>query len=726
MNTQWKNVILATYGRLENNKLLMAVRRGMLLALPVIMTGSISLMFLSIPIPSYEQWLQKLWGGAAVDFLTTVHSVTLGCISLVVLITISVSFEEIYAMRMRGLLPLVSICSYVAWVTGGDMESLSQVFLSTWLFYAIVCVCISCKAFLWLQQHLPKIKRMFADGENADFINAISSVIPGTLIVAGFTVFNKVLVVWLGSDNLQTAFVKLWDWLFLKIGNGILSGLLFLFLMHFMWFFGIHGSNVLDNVARNIFNNGLDINTALISDGNLPTEIISKSFMDTFVLFGGCGTILCLVVAILLAEKRKSVRRLTKIAMFPALFNMNELLLFGLPIVLNPIFMLPFIVTPLILFMISYLASAAGLVPIVIHAVEWTTPIFLSGYAATDSIAGSVLQLVNLIVGIFVYMPFVKLAYKSYHIRLGAHIKELTAVTQEKEAVGMCESLTTLGGNLGATAKTLADGLMNAIDNGEISMFYQPQMDQNQKVMGAEALLRWKYQSEMYIYPPLVIALAEETGQMDELGTFIVSSVCRDLEIMNKEFDKPLLISINLTAVQVTDGKIFGIIKEELAKYNLEGKQLGLEITEHAALQFSAGIIERLEEMRRFGTPIIMDDFGMGHSSMVYLRENQFDLVKLDGSVVKDILNNKRSRDIISSIIYLSKSLDFDVLAEYVESNEQQKVLEELGCFYYQGYLFGKAEPLEQFMKIASNIELPGCSDMKNLQSKINDQMELR
>lgn len=687
------------YRKLEKNKILMAVRQGMLLAVPLIMTGSIALLLLSIPIPSYQNWQLRFLDGMAADFLNTVHSVTLGCISLIVLVTVSLRYESLTQMPYKGIAPFVSVCSYVAFTTGGDLLRLSEVFRSTWLCYAILCVVISSASFVWLQKHLPRGKRSYADGEDDLFQYAISSVLPAALVIISFSMVNYVLFALFGISNIQQLFWKMGNALFAHMGRGLGSGLLFMLLLHLMWFFGIHGGNVLDDVARNIFNTGLDINIQQILGGKPPTEIVSKSFFDTFALFGGCGTLLCLVVAILLTERRINARKLTKIALFPVFFNMNELILFGLPVILNPIYLIPFIVTPMVLTVISYLAAVWGLVPYVIHNVEWTTPIFLSGYFATGSVAGSVLQAVNLVIGTAVYLPFVRLAQKSHALSTKEHIEELTKEMQGYEAKGHREFLTTRSDYLGSTAKFLAGNLHNALLDGDIYLYYQPQVNEKGCIVGAEALLRWKYETGQFLYPPLVIALAEETGQMEELGRFIISEVCRDMETLTQKFGKDLEISVNLTAEQIIDGGILQYIKEKLQNHHLDGRQLGLELTEQTALKLSPQVSEQLESMRRLGVSIIMDDFGMGHSSMTYLRENRFDVVKLDGSIVRDILENKRSRDIISSIIFLADSLDFKVIAEYVETEIQRKMLEEIGCLLYQGYLFGKPVEFEEFVK---------------------------
>lgn len=136
-------------------------------------------------------------------------------------------------------------------------------------------------------------------------------------------------------------------------------------------------------------------------------------------------------------------------------------------------------------------------------------------------------------------------------------------------------------------------------------------------------------------------------------------------------------------------------MKALLDRYSFGPWQLGLELTEQMALSSSQAMTDRLMALHEMGMPLIMDDFGMGHSSLMYLQNNQFDIVKLDGSLVKQLMSNKRSSDIISSIIYLSHSLKFEVLAEFVETAGQRDALLALGCRNYQGYLYSPAIPID-------------------------------
>lgn len=480
------------------------------------------------------------------------------------------------------------------------------------------------------------------------------------------------------------------------MGRNLGSVLLFVFLIHFFWFFGIHGNHLLENVAQTLFVPGVTVNIALIAGGNLPTEIVSKAFLDTFVFLGGSGTSLCLVIALLLFEKRRSVRGLAGAAASQVIFNINELMMFGLPVVFNPLMLIPFIMTPLVLTLTAYFATAWGIIPYVVNPVEWTTPIILSGYTATGSIAGSLFQLFNVALGVAIYAPFVILSQRQYNASVSHHIQQLTQMVKNCEAKGVCPEFGSIGGKLGAVSKMLMAEFKTDLQNQRLELFYQPQVNYQGEIVGLEALLRWKHRIAGYLYPPLVVAIAEECGLLDEMGDYITEKACSDMEKLNELFDFPICVSVNFSAKQMSDPKLSERLGAILSRHDLGWMKLGVEITEQSALASSDIVCIQLGALKDLGTAVIMDDFGMGHSSMVYLQNNRFDEVKLDGALVRELLENQRCSDIISSIVYLSQSLGFSVLAEYVETAEQRELLHALGCDIYQGWLYSPAVPFDQ------------------------------
>lgn len=678
----------------DDNKALEAIRQGMVFAIPVFLLGSLALLLLNLPIDGYDEFIRRFLGGSVWGLLTCIHTATFEYMSLVLLLTISYHYGQLLDCPHEVLIPVAALGAFVAYA-GGDLEA--GIFDSDWLFTAIVISLLS----TWMFSRLTKVftgRKLHTDGADARFNMVVSSLLPMTLVLVGFALARILLVAWIGTVNFQNMFAGFMNGIFQDMGRNVWSGLLYVLLLHVMWFFGIHGGNVMNYVGTNLFGAGGDINAALAAAGQAPTEIWTKTFFDNLVLMGGCGSLLCLAVAILLVGRRRNVRNLTKIAALPLAFNINELLMFGIPVVLNPVLLIPFLLTPLALTLISFGALAVGLVPLTTQAVTWTAPLFWSGYVATGSLAGSLLQLVNLAVGVAIYIPFVKWSQRRYMQSVEESIRRLTKTVQECEQQGIAPSLLALKGRVGSVAKMLATDLRYAMKNQELELYYQPQVRADGTVIGAEALLRWKHDIGGFLYPPLIIALAQEDNTLDELGVYILKRTCRDMQTIEQAVAAPLKISANLSVHQFSGGDLPRVVKKLLDEYQLDPSGLCLEVTEQAALTGTPAMRERIEALRALGVKLAVDDFGMGHSSLMYLQNHDFDIVKLDGALVRDLDSNAKSGDIISSIIYLSRSLGFQVIAEYVETESQRAALEALGCIQYQGYLYSPALPLDDFL----------------------------
>ncbi|APM37723.1 EAL domain-containing protein [Clostridium kluyveri] len=680
---------------LGNSSLLVSVRKGLTYMIPLLLIGSIALVFLSLPIPAYQNMMKEIFGDEWKNVFLYIRDGTFNILSLIMVLCISYSYiielKEKYNHNVSPIIGcLVSLSSFIV-VLGISKDNFSiKNFGVIGIFIAIIVAITSSMVFLKLSS-LDFLKiNAFTDGASSTFNYASNSIYPAAITIAVFAILNQILISVFGISDIQNFISNFFSEIFFKIKSPFWSGILFIFLIHILWFFGMHGSNILEPVAQSIFIPALAKNQTLVSLGQRPTNIFTKTFFDTFILMGGCGTVLCLVCAILIAGKYKNHRRLARLSSIPIIFNINELIVFGLPIVLNPVYLIPFLFTPIILTITSYLAVYSGLVPYTITTVEWTTPIFLSGYVATNSIKGSILQVFNLTLGILCYIPFVKLAESVSYIRMINSFRRVCTVFKENEEKGIVSTLISRNDDTGNISRFLTADLEYALKNNKVTLFYQPQVDYKGDIFGVEALLRWKHDIYGYIYPPLVIVLASEGHLMDKLSYWILNRVCSDLSKMNKLGFPNIIVSINMSVVQLENDYFVNNLEKSIKKHKIAQDKLEIEITEQIALRSSKDIRDRIMAMKKLGVRLAMDDFGMGHSSLMYLKEYEFDTIKLDGSLVREILYNNNCRDIIQSIVSLGKSLNYSVIAEYVEEEEQRDILYELGCHRYQGYLYSK------------------------------------
>lgn len=694
-HTVGKNIAAKSLNRLDGIEFLAAIRNGMVMAIPAVMTGAFAVLLTNLPVPAYQAFLARALGGALPGILDLVSAGTTDILVLILVVTISHSYEKLLDLRVPGILPVLCLSSYIVFAIDYERGVSMAIFDNTRLLEGIVVVFLVSRLYVRLSSMKVFRVASYTEGADAVFNAAMSSIAPVVIITSLFAALRIALWLIAGVPDIHRALMDALTGVFAERRAGLGSMVKFVLMVHVMWFMGMHGSNILENVARTLFVPGTALNAALLEAGQAPTEIVSKAFLDAFALMGGCGSTLCLVAAILLFEKRRNVRGLTAMALPTVLFNINEIMLFGLPVVLNVVMLVPFIVVPLVLTVASYLAILWGWVPHTIRHIDWTTPVFLGGYVATGSIAGSLLQAFNLIVGTAIYAPFVRLSQRRYDDSVKRGIDELTRVVKTAEADGAPPSLGVLGGSVGSVCKMLTSELRDDLRAGRLELYYQAQVRYDGTVAGFEALLRWKHPEYGFMYPPLVIALADEAAILGDLGDFITERACRDIERFDRETGAGLCVSINYSASQMSDPGLVGRVAAILAGHDLGRTRLGIEITEQSFLSSSESISERLTALKELGAAVILDDFGMGHSSLVYLQKNHFDEVKLDGSLVRGLVQNRRSGDIIASIVYLSRSLGFNVLAEFVDSEEQRRILHELGCDCYQGYYYSPAIPID-------------------------------
>ncbi|MCA5964703.1 PTS transporter subunit EIIC [Blautia sp. RD014234] len=233
--------------------------------------------------------------------------------------------------------------------------------------------------------------------------------------------------------------------------------------------------------------------------------------MDNFALMGGCGTSICLVIALLLFAGSRDNRQLARSAAPAVFFNINEILVYGLPIVLNPIMVIPFILTPLCSLLIAYGAAVSGFLPLLGETVTWTTPVFFSGYLSSGSWRGAAVQAVIVFVGTAIYTPFVKVSEQVRKLQAEMLQQELTEYLKEHQEAGAAVSLLERRDSMGILARNMASQLRIDVEEKNLTMGYQPQYDCRNRMAGAEALLRWRYMDEA-VYPPLAVALAQEDG----------------------------------------------------------------------------------------------------------------------------------------------------------------------------------------------------------------------
>ncbi|QNK08340.1 EAL domain-containing protein [Enterobacter sp. JUb54] len=239
--------------------------------------------------------------------------------------------------------------------------------------------------------------------------------------------------------------------------------------------------------------------------------------------------------------------------------------------------------------------------------------------------------------------------------------------------------------------KSFEDDLLQALDNGEFRVYYQPIADTvNGEIYGYEALVRWFHPVRGVVPPTTFIPIAEKTGMINALGEWVLSTACEEAA----RWSSPMKVSVNVSPIQLINSSLTDVVISVLKRTGLDPHRLDLEITESDIFNENTRSLEILSQLRELGIQISIDDFGTGYSSLSRLSYFPFDKIKIDRSFVVNIPMQKDDLDIVRLIISMGKSLHMRIVAEGVETEEQLHSLQQLGCDLVQGYLIGKPGPL--------------------------------
>lgn len=687
----YARLLKLTY-QLEQNSLFVSIKKGLMLLIPVLVTGSIALMLQSLPIPAVREFVEQAFGGALLEILNLIYDATFGMMAVYLLCGISFAYAATFrnSNNMFSLMAVMASlgCFIASFGTSADGTFQFSNLGAVGVFTAILCAIAGTALFYWLVQKLPRAFRSYAAGVDGQFREAVAMIMPLALCILIFALFHYLVRALTGQENLNTLLSSLAVKLFHNMSGELGSGALFVTLLNSLWFFGLHGGNVLEQVAQSYF---VPANTD-------PAAIVGKSFLDNFALLGGCGTTLCLLLALLLFSKNTSNRKLAWSAAPFAAFNMNELLVFGLPVILNPVMLVPFLLTPLLSLGIAYFATATGFLPVVTQTITWTTPGLFSGYAATGSVRGVIVQIIILAAGTALYAPFVRLAERLQATYEQMQMKDFLEVFWRENGTARAGGYLNRPNQNGVIAKAMAAQLREDIRKQKIPVWYQPQVDEKGAVVGAEALLRWQYHG-MAVPPPVVVALAQEDSNFTELTACILETAAQAAGRFQSVAGDGFTVSVNVTAGLIDNSNFIDSAVRLIKKQGIK-KGFCLEVTEEDTLANYDHIESHLKRLRKAGIGSAIDDFSMGHTSLKYLQNNDFQYVKLDGALVRQLAENQRCQDIVRSIISLGSDLGFQVVAEYVENETLRSILIENGCAIFQGFLYSPAVPEDEILKI--------------------------
>ena len=243
--------------------------------------------------------------------------------------------------------------------------------------------------------------------------------------------------------------------------------------------------------------------------------------------------------------------------------------------------------------------------------------------------------------------------------------------------------------------------LHKALEKQQIHLYYQIQVDSHLRPLGAEALIRWIHPERGLVSPAQFIPLAEETGLILPIGQWVLETACAQIKAWQQnEHSRALVLAVNVSAKQFRQADFVSQIQAALQRHAINPGLLKLELTESSLLDNIEDTIATMNKLHEVGVQFSLDDFGTGYSSLQYLKRLPLDQLKIDQSFVRDIAADSSDKAIVQTIIAMAHGLHLDVIAEGVETAEQQQSLLDMGCTHFQGYLFSKPVPIEQFEEL--------------------------
>ncbi len=414
--------VMPAAGRIAEQKHLQAIRDGIILTMPLLIIGSLFLIIGFLPFPNYNEFMAGIFGDAWLTKLLYPVGATFDIMALVVSFGVAYRLAEKYkvdpltsgAVSLAGFILVTP--RFVMFTPEGASAAVQVdgVLPGVWmgsqgLFVAMIIAVISTEIYRKIIQK--KIIITLPAGVPPAVAKSFVALIPGFFVIVILWIL-RLLIEMTSFESVHNIVGQLLSIPLSALGGSLIGALIAVMFVQLLWSTGIHGAAIVGGVMGPIWLSLMDENR-LAYQANQGAElpnVITAQFFDLWIYIGGSGATLALVIIMLLWARSAQMKSLGKLAIGPGIFNINEPITFGMPIVLNPLLIIPFILTPIALVLVTYFAMATGLVarPNGV-AVPWTTPFLISGFLASGKLSGSILQLVNFLICAAIYYPFFRI-----------------------------------------------------------------------------------------------------------------------------------------------------------------------------------------------------------------------------------------------------------------------------------------------------------------------------
>jgi lactose/cellobiose-specific phosphotransferase system IIC component len=696
---------LRTYQRAASVRMglwLAALREGFTFLLPLSILGVCVTILGQLPQWGAMDYLPPSFQDGLMYFVTKLSGATAGVMGLALAMTVG---NRLYVLSEANndrhvstiFISLQCLVNFFACISPlAGRSSMSQMLGYQALFSGIAVGIVTVESLRLVNHWLPSGNSRYNLDFNPMFQQAMGLVLPwvlSTTMVFGVLFVLNDLGTSLSSWLVHTLNgAPTWFW-----QTEVIAPLL-VFVQQCLWILGIHGPNLVEGQLG-----------WLIADPNVVYHPIlaSPSLTNAFANLGGSGATAGLIVVLIFFCKDLQLKRVGYISILPAVVNVNELILFGIPIILNPTMLLPFLLAPLVSLGMGLVAYHVGWMPLTGSATSWNTPLFLSGYLLSGGWSGVLVQACGLAASVLLYLPFVRKLEVQRMESQSAALKFAILAFSNPEIT--TSSLLKRTGRLGDFARALHNNFERDLGTDRVYQVYQPKHDRTGKVCGVEALIRWNHAVHGHINPAALINIAEESDLINRIGGWTLDAACASLNRW-KALGYHLKISVNLSPVQLEDPDCVRIVRRCLKTHGVSVQELELEITEGRSISTTQQSKINLNELSALGVSMSMDDFGMGFTSLYYMQRFAVSAIKIDGSLTREVLTNQVNADVIRTIAILGGKQGAQVVAEFVDNPAQQAMLSELGCNEFQGYLYSKPLREAEFIAYLATNETTRCS----------------
>lgn len=410
--------------KLDSNRYLSAIKTGFFGAMPILIIGSVFLLFANLPIPGYADFMASIMGENWTTYFMVPYDMTMNIMTIFVVFGIAKDLAHHYKVDDLAAVVIAVVAFFILTPTIADTGGANGIPTSnlgaSGLFVGMITAILAVEISRWVEQRGWTIK--MPDSVPSNVARSFTALIPAFFVIVIFDLI-RIGFSFTAYDTAQAFIFQILQTPLTALGSSLPATIVVLLFEGLLWSFGIHGSNIVGAVMQPIWLSLTADNAAAFSAHEALPHIVNYQFYSNFIKVGGAGGTLGLAILCVFVAKSAQFKTLGKLAIAPGIFNINEPLIFGIPIVLNPVMIIPFIITPVVLAIVAYFAMATGLVDFTNGTnLPWTTPPIVSGFLL-NGWRGALLQVVQIGLSMAIYFPFFKLEdNKAYQLELeGAH-----------------------------------------------------------------------------------------------------------------------------------------------------------------------------------------------------------------------------------------------------------------------------------------------------------------